>query len=191
MFLLNSRPPFFRVTSKKKDFLFLWALLFPKLQSQFAEFLQHDSLKRLRLLNLSTCVGFSTVFLIVCMYFSEKRMKNCEFFRTISQNFLHRIFELFTKKFPSKTAFALVVRILLRGRLTRISFILVSKTLDFWRQCFVSLFLVTHVSIRIPEFCTLRHILHRLHRTFRYHLKTLCLYTPLRFKILSPYTFSD
>ena len=33
-------------------------LLIPKLRSHFAEFLQHNYLKRLNLLNLSTCVGF-------------------------------------------------------------------------------------------------------------------------------------
>jgi hypothetical protein len=33
------------------------ALLLPKLQSQFAEFLQHSSLKRLRILYVSTSVG--------------------------------------------------------------------------------------------------------------------------------------
>ena len=32
-------------------------LLIPKLRSHFAEFLQHNYLKRLNLLNLSTCVG--------------------------------------------------------------------------------------------------------------------------------------
>jgi len=37
-------------------------LLLPKLQSLFAEFLQYAYLKRFNLFNLSTCVGFSTVF---------------------------------------------------------------------------------------------------------------------------------
>jgi hypothetical protein len=32
--------------------------LLPKLRGQFAEFLQHRSLKRLGILYLSTCVGF-------------------------------------------------------------------------------------------------------------------------------------
>ena len=40
-----------RVASRKVPLL-------PKLQGQFAEFLQHHSLKRLRLLDASTCVGF-------------------------------------------------------------------------------------------------------------------------------------
>jgi hypothetical protein len=60
VFLLNSRPPLFGDTFKKDESLFL-VLLLPKLQSLFAEFLQHDSLKRLNLLNLFTCVGLSTV----------------------------------------------------------------------------------------------------------------------------------
>ena len=34
------------------------SLLIPKLRRQFAEFLQHTSLKRLGILYLSTCVGF-------------------------------------------------------------------------------------------------------------------------------------
>jgi hypothetical protein len=59
VFLLNSRPSLFGVTSR---ILILSALLLPKLQSLFAEFLQHASLKRLNLFNLSTCVGLSTVY---------------------------------------------------------------------------------------------------------------------------------
>ena len=42
-------------------------LLLPKLQSLFAEFLQYAYLKRLNLFNLSTCVGFSTVFCLSCI----------------------------------------------------------------------------------------------------------------------------
>ena len=38
-------------------------LLIPKLRSQFAEFLQHNYSKRFNLLNLSTCVSLSTVFI--------------------------------------------------------------------------------------------------------------------------------
>ena len=34
-----------------------WVPLLPKLQGQFAEFLQHRSLKRLSIFNSSTCVG--------------------------------------------------------------------------------------------------------------------------------------
>jgi hypothetical protein len=34
-----------------------WVTLIPKLRVQFAEFLQHSSLKRLSMLYLSTCVG--------------------------------------------------------------------------------------------------------------------------------------
>jgi hypothetical protein len=64
VFLLNSRPSLFSVASKK--IYFLWALLIPKLQSHFAEFLQRTFLKRLGLFNLFTCVGFSTVFVLLC-----------------------------------------------------------------------------------------------------------------------------
>ena len=35
-----------------------WGLLLPKVRRQFAEFLQHTSLKRLGILYLTTCVGF-------------------------------------------------------------------------------------------------------------------------------------
>ena len=36
----------------------MWGLLLPKVRRQFAEFLQHPSLKRLGILYLTTCVGF-------------------------------------------------------------------------------------------------------------------------------------
>ncbi len=56
-------------------------LLIPKLRSHFAEFLQHNSLKRLNLLNLPTCVGFSTV-----LYFLKLFLEN-----TIKLLFNHKI----------------------------------------------------------------------------------------------------
>ncbi len=56
MFLINSRYPLVCAT------LTLLAqervTLLPKLRVQFAEFLQHSSLKRLGMLYLTTCVGF-------------------------------------------------------------------------------------------------------------------------------------
>ena len=56
MFLINSRYPLVCAT------LTLLAqervTLLPKLRVQFAEFLQHSSLKRLGILYLTTCVGF-------------------------------------------------------------------------------------------------------------------------------------
>ena len=64
VFLINSRPSLFSVTSKKLNINFFWALFIPKLQSQFAEFLLHTSFARLSLFNQFTCVGLSTVFLI-------------------------------------------------------------------------------------------------------------------------------
>lgn len=45
----------------KQEKILIKILLIPKLQSQFAEFLQYNSLKHLSLLNLFTCVSFSTV----------------------------------------------------------------------------------------------------------------------------------
>ena len=61
VFLLNSR--FFHFHDPIKTLIFiqnlnLKVLLFPKLQSQFAEFLQDCYLNRLSFFNLSTCVGF-------------------------------------------------------------------------------------------------------------------------------------
>lgn len=58
MFLLNSRYPlfydtFFLYFNIKEKVPFI-----PKLQGQFAEFLQQCSLKHLSLLDLPTCVGF-------------------------------------------------------------------------------------------------------------------------------------
>ncbi len=60
MFLLNSRLPL--VTAAPlglgREALHLaGAHLLPKLRCQFAEFLNHGSLKRLGILYLSTCVG--------------------------------------------------------------------------------------------------------------------------------------
>ena len=49
MFLLNSRHPLL--------FVIVSILFLPKLQSHFAEFLQHNYLIHLGLLDLSTCVG--------------------------------------------------------------------------------------------------------------------------------------
>ena len=56
MFLLNSRYPLACAPSKclpQHE-----GLLLPKVRRQFAEFLQHTSLKRLGILYLPTCVGF-------------------------------------------------------------------------------------------------------------------------------------
>ena len=55
MFLVNSRPGLFTAAPIK-----LGALLFPKLRSNFAEFLNEGSLERLRILSPPTCVSFST-----------------------------------------------------------------------------------------------------------------------------------
>lgn len=51
----------FNINFYKLKKIYIEILLIPKLQSQFAEFLQHNSLKHLSLLNLFTCVSFSTV----------------------------------------------------------------------------------------------------------------------------------
>ena len=64
VFLVNSRPSLCSDTSWKIKINFFWVLFFPKLQSHFAEFLLHISFARFSLLNLSTCVGLSTVFFI-------------------------------------------------------------------------------------------------------------------------------
>jgi hypothetical protein len=60
VFLINSRLPLVTATSfryESKSFHVLEAHLLPKLRCQFAEFLNHGSLKRLGILYLSTCVG--------------------------------------------------------------------------------------------------------------------------------------
>jgi len=54
-------------------------LLLQKLQSHFAEFLQHNYLKRLNLLNQSTCVGLSTVFIIKLKSYFLKILYNFYF----------------------------------------------------------------------------------------------------------------
>ena len=53
--LLTSRCPRFCDNIIRN--LQIMSLLIPKLRSHFAEFLQHNYLKRLNLLNLFTCVG--------------------------------------------------------------------------------------------------------------------------------------
>ena len=60
MFLINSRLPLITATSfrsRGKPFYVMEAHLLPKLRCQFAEFLNHGSLKRLGILYPSTCVG--------------------------------------------------------------------------------------------------------------------------------------
>ena len=60
MFLVNSRGYLVTATpfgSRSKFFHLREALLIPKLRSQFAEFLNQSSLKRLSILYSSTCVG--------------------------------------------------------------------------------------------------------------------------------------
>ena len=60
MFLVNSRGYLVTATplgSRSKSFHLMEALLIPKLRSQFAEFLNQNSLKHLRILSSPTCVG--------------------------------------------------------------------------------------------------------------------------------------
>ena len=60
MFLLNSRHPLVTATpfdSGSKSLHLMEVHLLPKLRCQFAEFLNHGSLKRLGILYPSTCVG--------------------------------------------------------------------------------------------------------------------------------------
>src|SRR5699024_9276894 len=61
VFLINSRFPQFSAThtrSPPRRRITLKAPLLPKLRGHFAEFLNHDSLDRLSILYLITCVGF-------------------------------------------------------------------------------------------------------------------------------------
>jgi len=60
VFLLNSRFFFFSVS-------FIKPLLFPKLQSKFAEFLQYNYLERLSIFYSSTCVGLRYGFGIIAI----------------------------------------------------------------------------------------------------------------------------
>ena len=59
--MVNSRHPRFVATpfgSGRRSFTYMRAHLLPKLRCYFAEFLNHGSLKRLRILSSPTCVGF-------------------------------------------------------------------------------------------------------------------------------------
>ena len=61
MFLVNSRFPLVSaapIPSHQHVVLKVGAPLLPKLRGHFAEFLNHDSLDRLSILYLITCVGF-------------------------------------------------------------------------------------------------------------------------------------
>ena len=61
MFLINSRFPLVSaapIPSHQHVVLKVGAPLLPKLRGHFAEFLNHDSLDRLSILYLITCVGF-------------------------------------------------------------------------------------------------------------------------------------
>ena len=73
VFLLNSRFSLFSDNSKKRPEL--ESLLIPKLQSNFAEFLQHSYLERLSMFYLSTCVGLGYGFQIYG-YFFQKKLKH-------------------------------------------------------------------------------------------------------------------
>lgn len=77
-------------------------LLFPKLQSLFAEFLQYDSLKRLNLFNLFTCVGFSTVFCL--SYISRRSNFYFKFLFLKEKNFY--LNDVWTKNILLEIAFA-------------------------------------------------------------------------------------
>ena len=60
MFLVNSRFPLFSAATRRRQPKRLGrreAPLLPKLRGYFAEFLNHDSLDRLSILYLTTCVG--------------------------------------------------------------------------------------------------------------------------------------
>lgn len=61
MFLVNSRFPLVSaalIRSEEQVLFTVRAPLLPKLRGHFAEFLNHDSLDRLSILYLITCVGF-------------------------------------------------------------------------------------------------------------------------------------
>ena len=70
MFLLNSRFSLFSDNFKKRPNV--KSLLIPKLQSNFAEFLQHSYLERLSIFYLSTCVGLGYGFLNDKHFFQKK-----------------------------------------------------------------------------------------------------------------------
>ena len=50
---------------RRVNLLTIWAILIPKLRTQFAEFLNQSYLARLRLLASPTCVGFDTG--VICL----------------------------------------------------------------------------------------------------------------------------
>ena len=111
MFLINSRYPLVCAT------LTLLAqervTLLPKLRVQFAEFLQHSSLKRLGILYLSTCVGLGYglrwSYFLEPLHCKEQSNKPSQFTEFVTTNWLRNIHLI-----PIDYAF----RPRLRGRLT-------------------------------------------------------------------------
>ena len=87
--------------------------LIPKLRVQFAEFLQHSSLKRLGILYLSTCVGFGYglrwSYFLEPLHCKEQSNKPSQFTEFVTSNWLRNIHLI-----PIDYAF----RPRLRGRLT-------------------------------------------------------------------------
>ncbi len=67
VFLLNSRYPRFCYTYQNNN-LFCKVLFIPKLQSHFAEFLQHCCLIRFSILYQFTCVGLNTVHIYLSFF---------------------------------------------------------------------------------------------------------------------------
>ena len=73
------------------------SLLLPKLRSHFAEFLQHNSLKRLSLLNLFTCVGLGYGSINFKKLFLESIIKLL--FRPYNKNNIYTLSLFKAKKF--------------------------------------------------------------------------------------------
>jgi len=93
VFIKQSQPPilchlyYFILYKSYSNYIYIIKVLFlPKLQSHFAEFLQHNYLIHLSLLNLSTCVGLGYGFYLYISILHEillRFIKNFLIFKNI------------------------------------------------------------------------------------------------------------
>jgi len=149
--------------------------LLPKLQGQFAEFLQQNSLKRLSLLNPPTCVGLKYgLFYLKLFLGKHKKQKPTVSIIVYLRHFKKKFY------FPLPNTFVLQLRgrlfyVILKLLLKRIS--LASKTLGLRRQsfslCLTLLMPVYSLLIFLKNFTA---FLFLTYRTFRYHIAIIYIY---------------
>ena len=177
---------------------FILASLLPKLRDKFAEFLQHGSLKRLRLLDVFTSVGLQYGDIVQSKKKDQKssKMKFWSLFGTaklsrdskavqnnrilsfsrkiikymkINPNIFHKI-KIFViqKSYPSNTAFAFFL-----GAVWLCVDLRSTETFELSAIMFFTWLYVTHVSILTSDFSKIFYkISSSIYRTFCYQFYT-------------------